>query len=334
MKPKTALVYILTVFTALPLVGTVAPAATVTVLQTFDYPDFLEQTTATLPQKISDQGDVVGTVIDVTGAVQGFIYKPRTARFSAAFHAPDDTGHVTQGRGINNRRHVVGEYLNGTDGTFHGYKLVHPNFVEFDIAGVLDTIPLGINNVGDFVGSVILSDGTQPAFVSLRQIVTMFAVPDATATFAFQLNTLNQIIGYYVDVDGITHGYTRDTDGTLTYPIDVPGSTGTILFGNNDSNWGVGRYTDAAGVTHGLYFVTPDDIQTYDYPDATFTSLNGINKQGTLCGYYLDAAGIYHGFMAKLKPGNADNPNPKISVEPMKPLHPWPEMLRRGEPAF
>ncbi len=91
----------------------------------------------------------------------------------------------------------------------------------------------------------------------------------------------------------MTHGYTRDSAGVLTYPIDVPGATETSLLGNNASNWGVGRYTDTSGVTHGLFYVTPDDIVTYDYPDATatYTSLNGINKDGLVCGYYTDAAG-------------------------------------------
>jgi YD repeat-containing protein len=297
MKLKNPLLYILAILT-LPLVGTVAPAATITVLRSFDFPG---EGNATLPQKISDQQDLVGTVINVYGAGQGFIYKFRLAKFSAAFHDPNDTGRLTQGRGINNARHVVGEYLNGSDGTFHGYKLLHPAFVGFDITGTLDTIPLGINNVGDLVGTQILSDGTQPAFVSLRQRITTFAVPDATATFAYQLNTSNQIIGYYIDPNGITHGYTRDSDGNLTFPIDVAGSTGTMLLGNNDLNWGVGRYTDASGATHGLFFITPDEIQTFDYPDSTFTSLTGINKLGMICGYYLDAAGITHGFVARVE---------------------------------
>src|ERR1051326_1906770 len=228
MKIKNPLVYILAVLITLPLVGTVAPAATITVLQTFDYPG---EGNSTKPQKISDQGDLVGTVIDFTGIAQGFIYRYRGGKFSAAFHDPNDTGHVTQGRGINNLRHVVGEYLNGTDGTFHGYRLLHPSFVEYDVAGALDTIPLGINNTGDFVGTVILSDGTQPAFVSLHGKVTMFAVPGATATYAYQLNTSNQIIGYYTNADGIAHGYTRDSAGNLTFPIDVAGSAGTFLLG-------------------------------------------------------------------------------------------------------
>ena len=188
MNPKQQLVYILAVLT-LPLVGTVARASSVEVLATFDFPNVPVGTNATLPQKVSDQGDVVGTVIDVTGTAQGFILRSRAGKFSAAFHEPNDTGHFTQGRGINNQRHSCGEYLNASDGTFHGYKLLHPSFVEFDVSGTLDTIPLGINNAGDFVGTVILSDGTQPAFISMRGNVTTFQVPGATATFAYQLNT-------------------------------------------------------------------------------------------------------------------------------------------------
>ena len=330
MKLKNPLVYILAVLT-LPLVGTVAPAATITVQGTFDYPAAGD---ATLPQKVSDQGDLVGTIVFATGVEQGFIYRTRDGKFSALFSEPNDTGSVTRGRGINNLRHSVGEYLNGSDGTYHGYKLLHPSFVGFDVNGALDTILLGINNVGDFVGTVILADSTQPAFVSLRRSVTMFAVPGATATFAYQLNTANQIVGYYIDANGITHGYTRDSAGILTFPIDVPGSTGTILFGNNDSNFGVGRYTDASGVTHGLYFVTPDNILTFDYPGSTFTSLNGINKQGVVCGYYLDAAGLFHGFWGLLKLNGASNPDTNLPVAPVNPAHASPQMLRVGEPAL
>ena len=332
MKRKISWVYILAVLTALPLVGTVAPAATIEVLRTFDFPG---EGNATLPQKISDQGVIVGTVIDVNGAEKGFFYKPRIRRFSdEGFTAPNDTGNVTRGRGINNQRHACGEYLNGSAVTFHGYILEHPNFIAFDVTDTLDTIPLGINNVGDVVGTVILSDARQPAFLSLRGSVTTFEVPDATATLAYQLNTSNQIAGYYVDPSGVTHGYTRDQLGNLTFPIDAPGSTGTLLLGNNDLNWGVGRYTDASGATHGLFFITPDNILTFDYPGSTFTSLNGINKQGFICGYYLDAAGIFHGIWAKLHLNGASKPNTNIPVAPVKPAQSSPEMLRTGAPAL
>ena len=328
MKVRNSLVCMLAVLTALPLIGTVAPAATIEVLQTFDYPG---AGNSTLPQKISDQGVMVGTVIDISGVEQGFFYKPRIGRFSdRPFSDPNDTGKVTQGRGINNNRYACGEYETGSNGTFHGYILEHPNFISFDVPDTQDTIPLGINNAGDFVGTVTTNSSTRPAFVSLGGVVTTFAVPGAIVTFAYQLNKGNQIIGYYLDSSGIAHGYTRDKRGSLTFPVDVPGATGTLLLGNNDSNWGVGRYTDASGLTHGLFFITPDDILTYDYPGSTFTSLNGINKDGFVVGYYLDAAGIFHGIWAKVNTGSGSNVNTEMPVTPVKPAHLSPELSGFG----
>jgi cell division septation protein DedD len=302
MKLKNRLVYILAVLITLPLVGTVAQAQTITVLQRFDFHGFGVNPTATVPHKISDQGDLIGTVVDVSGKQQGFIYKYRLGKFSAPFSDPNDTGNDTQGRGTNILRHSVGEYLNGTDGTFHGYLLTHPTFINFDVVGAVDTIPLGINNNGDFVGTCTLPNLAQPAFASLSQHVNTFAVPGATATLAYQINDSNQIIGSYIDASMISHGFTRDSAGNLTFPIDVPGSTETMLFGNNSLNWGVGRYTDASEVTHGLYFITPDQILTFDapYADSTFTSIDGINKNGQACGSYVDTAGITHGLVLQV----------------------------------
>jgi hypothetical protein len=298
MTLKNRLVYILAVLTFL-FGGTVAPAATLYLLRVFDYGGHAN-VAATLPQKVSDQSDIVGTVINLDTTVQGFLYKIRADRFSSKFSDPNDTGNFTQGRGINIHRHMVGEYLNGSDGTYHGYIVKHPDFFDINVAGATDTIPLGINNDGSFVGTCKFSDGTQPAFVSLLQVITTFAVPDAKATLAYQLNASNEIIGSYIDANDISHGFTRDSAGNLTFPIDVPGSTGTKLLGNNDMNWGVGSYTDASGVTHGLYFITPDNIVTYDYPGATSTSLTGVNRVGIICGYYYDAAGIAHGLVLRL----------------------------------
>ena len=367
MQPKRSLIYILAALITLPLFGTVAPATTIDIIQTFDFPG----ATATLPQKISDQTVLVGTTIFSNGTVKAFIYKPLKHKFSPAFAPSFDTGHFTQGRGINFRRHACGESLNASDSTLHGYLMTHPNctptpsptptaipmsraiasdlpfgddptgqplcplvFTPFDLTSALNTIPLGINNAGDLVGTANFGDGTQPAFVSLHGTVTMFAVPDATATFAYQLNSTNQIIGYYIDSNEMKHGYTRDSAGVLTYPIDVLGATETLLLGNNDSNWGVGRYTDTLGVTHGLFYVTPDDILTYDYPGATYTSLNGINKDGLICGYYNDTAGVSHGFVAQVNLTGNGKPNTNTRMAPVKPSYVLPEVSGIASPAL
>ncbi len=330
MKLKNPLFYILSLLTTLPLAGNVARAATIQVLQTYDFPGVGN---STMPQKVSDQAVIINTLIKPDGTVQGFLYKPRIGRLSdRPYSAPDDTGNYTAGRGINNLRHAVGEYRNGSDGTFHGYLFKHPDFFNIDVPNAVNTIPLGINNKGDRVGALTLTDGTRPAYISLAGKITTFTVPGATATFAYQLNTTKDVIGYYLDAAGVPHGYTRDPNGNLAFPINAPGSTGTVLFGNNDLNWGVGRYTDASGATHGLFYLTPNDIQTYDYPGSTFTSLNGINKDGYVCGYYLDANGIAHGIWAKVDVSKTSNPSTALPVVPVEPAHPLSELFNSGMP--
>ena len=376
MRPKRSLIYILAVLITLLLFGTVAHATTIDVIVTFDYPG--TSVTATMPQKIEDQTDLVGTVI-TGGLVRAFIYKPLSHKFSPLLIPPFANRGPTQGRGINFRRHVVGEYLNESDGTFHGYLMVHPNctptptptptptatptampreiamatasdlpfvsdpdvqpkcpliYSPFDLTGALDTIPLGINNLGDICGTAIFSGPTQPAFISVGQIVTTFAVPGATATFAYQVNDSGQIVGYYVDSNLISHGYMRDSAGTLTYPIDVPGATETFVLGNNASNWVVGRYTDTSDVTHGFFYVTPDNILTYDYPGATSTSLNGINSSGLICGYYTDTAGHSHGFVARVNVTASGKPNTNTRTAPVKPAYSLPKVPGIAVPAL
>jgi hypothetical protein len=330
MKPRHLFVHI-AVLLATPLAGTVARAATIEVIETFDYPGAV----STQPQKINDNGVIAGVFVDAaTGATEGF-YRSRNGTFSDPVVNPNDDSLFTQARGINNKRTICGDYTT-SDGVFHGFFLSHTIFTGFDVSSVF-TVILGINNPGDFSGSFIDdADGTQKAFVSIGGTVTGFSVPDAGATLAYQINDSSEATGYYIaNSDGLTHGYLRDSGGSLTFPIDPAGSTGTILFGNNDTNWVVGRYSDASGITHGLFFMTPGDFLTFDVPGAaTLTSLNGINRQGYICGRYNDANGIEHGFLAKVNPHAATEPshnNPPLA--PIKPAKPSPAISGIGAPA-
>ena len=329
MKPRHLFVQILAVLVALPLAGTVARAATIEVMETFDYPGAL----ATQPQKITDHGLITGVFIDAaTGATEGF-YRSRNGTFSGPVVDPNDDAALTQLRGVNNRRTFCGNY-NTSDGISHGFFLSHQVFTEFDASSSF-TVVLGINNAGDFSGSFVNdSSGVQEGFVDIGGVLINFAVPVATNTLAYQVNNSNQAAGYYIDgSDGLTHGYLRDSHGNLTFPIDPPGSTGTILFGNNDSNWVVGRYSDASGITHGLFFMTPGDFVTFDFPDSFFTSLNGISRQGWICGRYTDANGIDHGILAKVNPHDTATPNRNQIAVPVKPANPRPEIPRVAVPA-
>jgi uncharacterized membrane protein len=303
MKISLRLVGCAVGFAVLGLTGALAqsPAAfSIQVVGVFEYPGAGNQT---LPQKINDRGDAVGIFIDPVGTSSAFV-KFRNGNFSIPIVDPNDAGNLTEGRGINSSRLVCGDYLDSA-GAFEGFFLSNNTFTNYAPEPTF-TVVLGVNNAGDFCGSEIPSStGIQSAFLNIGGVLTDFVVTDATATLAYSLNATNQSCGYYIDSSGVTtHGFWRDSDGTINAPIDPVGSTGTILFGNNDTNLMVGRYSDAAGATHGILFAPPDQFVIFDFPGATFTSLNGINRRGQVVGRFTDpSTGIAHGILCRVMRG-------------------------------
>jgi len=342
MKPKHIFNIILAVLFVFPLMGTFAQQAansgSIEVITTFDYPGTGIVTTS--PQKINERGDIVGEFIDSSGVVRGFV-RFSDGSFSAPIVDPNDTVGFTEGRGINNRRTVVGDY--GTsDGNLHGFFLSGGTFTGFDIPGAAFTAVLSINNPGDFTGTFIfppVQTEIQQAFVSVGGTITSFSIPAAIATLAYDITDSKLlVVGYYIDSSGILHGYYRDASGALHFPIDPTGSVGTILFGDNNRNWVVGRYADASGVTHGLFFVPPNNFFTFDFPGSTFTSLNGISSQGNITGRFVDASGIAHGFIARVRGTPPTTPagtemKPNLSPSLVTPLNPSPSAWGGAMPA-
>src|SRR6266478_1939511 len=301
VKPKQIFNSILAVLFVFPLMETFAQQApdsgSIEVITTFDYPG---AGNSTLPQKINERGDVVGVFVDSNGVTRAFV-RFSDGSFSAPIVDPNDTVGFTEGRGINNSGTVCGDYAS-PDGNNHGFFLSGGTFTEYDVPGAVSTAVLGINDLGVFTGTFDPGTGILQAFISVGGTLTSFSVPGAIATLAYQLNNSKQlVVGYYLDSSGIPHGYYRDANGALHFPIDPSGSTVTILFGVNNRNWVVGRYADSSGATHGLFFTAPNNFFTFDYPGSTFTSLNGINAQGFICGRYGDASGIAHGIIARVR---------------------------------
>jgi hypothetical protein len=300
MKPKHIFNSILAVLFVFPLMGTFAQQAansgSIEVITTFDYPG---TGNATLPQKINDKGDIVGIFADSLGVQRGFV-RFSDGSFSAPIVDPNDTVGFTHARGINNSGTVCGEYI-GSDGNDHSYFLSGGTFTEYDVPGAIGTDVLAINDAANFAGGFDPGSGIFQAYVNIGGTITSFSVPGALATYAFGINNSNRlVVGYYADGSGTPHGFFRDANGALHFPID-PSSGGAVLFGVNDRNWVVGRYADASGVSHGFFFATPNNFITFDYPGSTFTSLNGISDQGLICGRYADASGNTHGFIARVR---------------------------------
>ncbi len=339
MKPKQIFSSILAVLFVFALMGAFAQQAatsgSIEVITTFDYPG---TGNLTLPQKINERGDIVGEFIDSAGVTRGFV-RFSDGGFSDPIVDPNDTVGFTEGRGINNSRTVAGDYVI-SDGTLHSFFLSGGTFTEYDVPGAVQTNLLSINDAGDFTGGFDPDgSGVFQAFVSVAGTLTSFSVPGAAGTFAYEINNSKHLaVGYFIDGSGILHGYYRDANGALHFPIDPSGSVATVLFGLNDRNWVVGRYADASGATHGLFFVPPNSFFTFDYPGSTFTSLNGINDQGFICGRYVDASGIAHGFLAHVTgtpPTKQAGPEMKAfnSRSLITPLNPSPSAWGDAMPA-
>src|SRR5438477_9216798 len=138
MKPRQIIISILAVLFVFPLMGTFAQQASnafsIQVITTFDYPG---TGNSTLPQKISEKGDIVGEFIDSSGVVRGFV-RFSDGSFSAPIVDPNDTVGFTEGRGINNSGTVVGDYET-SDLNQHGFFLSGGTFTEYDVPGGVTT---------------------------------------------------------------------------------------------------------------------------------------------------------------------------------------------------
>ena len=122
--------------------------------------------------------------------------------------------------------------------------------------------------------------------------------PGASGAFtvATGINDREQIVGYYLDAGGTSHGFLRDKKGVFT-TIDHPDGIGkTVALDINNRGQIVGAYVDAELATHG--FLLDRGIFTrIDPPGASFTEAEGINGRGQIVGIYLDAEGAVHGFL-------------------------------------
>ena len=161
---------------------------------------------------------IISKILSVKQAFHRFV-RFRDGSFSAPIVDPNDTVGFTEGRGINNRRTVVGDY--GTsDGNLHGFFLSGGTFTGFDIPGAAFTAVLSINNPGDFTGTFIfppVKTEIQQAFVSVGGTITSFSIPAAIATLAYDITDSKRlVVGYYIDASGILHGYTGMPMGRCT----------------------------------------------------------------------------------------------------------------------
>jgi hypothetical protein len=208
---------------------------------------------------------------------------------------------MTQVIGINNNRTTDGFYVDA-DGNTHGFTDTNGTFATVDYPGTPFNQLLGQNDMGQAAGYYSLSqDNTTPDFPYIYdelgggvfQVITIpGAVGGAQAT---GINNSQQVCGFYIDKDGVNHGFLLNFGRLVT--LDVPGSIFTQALGLNNNGQVVGDYMDAGNNTHGFVWTSANGFTTIDAPNGVGTTVvNGINDKGFLVGFY-GTAPINSGFV-------------------------------------
>jgi len=209
---------------------------------------------------------------------------------------------MTQVIGINNSNVTDGFYVDNSGNT-HGFYRNQGSYTTVDYPGSQFNQLLGQNDMWQAAGYYSLSqDNSTPDFPyvydemgGVFQVITIpGAVGGAQAT---GVNNSQQVCGFYIDANGVNHGFLLSFGVLVT--LDVPGSTFTQALGLNNQGQVVGAYLDANGNSHGFIWTSKVGFQTIDDPKGIGTTLvNGINDKGVLVGFYVDSEGNSDGLVA------------------------------------
>ena len=236
----------------------------------------------TIPISINS-GVITGTYVtgsaSTTSVYHGFV---RAANGTiTTFDAPaagTDDKQGTRPVAINSQGAITGVYSDANDQK-HGFVRNPDGSITAPIDdpnGALGTYPTSIDAAGDITGTYEDASGLFHGFVlPAGGTITSFDAPGASTkggtgkglggvigTVAMSINTAGTIAGFYVDPNGVFHGFLRNANGTFVDPLDAPnaGTTaaqiqGTVALGINDSGNVSGVYADTNEVVHGFVLV-------------------------------------------------------------------------------
>jgi uncharacterized membrane protein len=120
------------------------------------------------------------------------------------------------------------------------------------------------------------------------EVITTFDYPGTgNSTLPQKINERGDIVGEFVDSNGVTSGFVRFRDGTFSAPIVDPNDTVGFTEGRgiNNSRTVVGDYATSDGNLHG-FFLSGGTFTEYDVPGAVFTAVLSINNPGDFTGTF------------------------------------------------
>lgn len=139
-----------------------------------------------------------------------------------------------------------------------------------------------------------------PSFTSIDAPGAQIA--GSIGTRPWGINADGVIVGYFSDVNQVSHGFVRSASGTIT-TFDAPNAAtghtqGTFPAAINSSATIVGDFTGQDGNMHGFTRSSDGSFALFDVPSpAMYTVAFSINDSGDVTGYFGDINGALHGFV-------------------------------------
>jgi hypothetical protein len=128
----------------------------------------------------------------------------------------------------------------------------------------------------------------QAANAGSIEVITTFDYPGTgNSTLPQKINERGDIVGEFIDSNGVTSGFVRFSDGSFSAPIVDPNDTVGFTEGRgiNNPRTVCGDYATSDGNSHG-FFLSSGTFTEYDVPGALSTALLGINNPGDFTGTF------------------------------------------------
>src|SRR3954453_11397046 len=146
-----------------------------------------------------------------------------------------------------------------------------------------------------FVFPLMGTFAQQAASSGSIEVITTFDYPGAgNLTLPQKINERGDVVGEFIDTNGVTRGFVRFSDGSFSAPIVDPNDTVGFTEGRgiNNSRTVAGDYVISDGTLHS-FFLSGGTFTEYDVPNTVQTNLLSINDVADFTGgVYPDGSGV------------------------------------------
>src|SRR4029434_3297223 len=167
-------------------------------------------------------------------------------------------------------------------------NIMKPKQILISILAVLFVFPL----MGTFA--------QQPSSSGSIEVIMTFDYPGAgTRTLPQKINERGDVVGEFIDSNGVTRGFVRFSDGSFSEPIVDPNDTVGFTEGRGINNLRTvaGDYLISDGTLHS-FFLSGGIFTEYDVPGALSTAVLGINDPADFAGTFDDGSGVLQAFVS------------------------------------